>query len=346
MESDKQQQQPMIIAMKGPLNNKKRQIAFHLAEFFHYPLIDEEDIIAELEDSLSNDDTISFKILTKITKTQLQLKLQLILNTSLSHNDPLLDLAMSKGARLLIIECKDGGDQIHDFYQDEYAWIACIDVTKPFEVEEFAQKILDGPKDNKKSARGEDKIIPQRIFREAHAHEFFFTEEPKMKTGSFTSSSKLQCCNYCEEVVSGPTYQCIVCDEFIFHESCAEFYTNLKIISEEEGPMFYLEPNPNPHEYEFPQTNKCRCCETYSSDCNNCLLQTHIKCGVLPTIWRYKEHDKHSLSFVIMPFWCKYQYQCIACSKYGTYMGYKCYGCNIDLHVSCALKEVIKIYNY
>ena len=340
--SGKQQQEPMIIVMKGPLENKKHEIACQLAEFLHYPLIDEQDIIEELDDPRSRYST-SVKILTKITKTQLQLKLQVIVNTSLSHNKWLLDLAMSKGARLLIIECKDGGDRTHEFYQDGYAWISSIDISKPFKVEEFAGKILDGPKADEKPARREDKIIPQRIFKEAHAHEFFFTEQPKMKTGSSTSSSKFQYCNYCEEVVSGPTYQCIVCDEFIFHESCAEIPTKEIILK--KGGKFYLEQNPNPDEYNFSQKNECRRCKTYSSDCNNCLLQTHIKCGVLPTIWRYKEHE-HPLSFVIMPFWCKYQYQCIACSKYGTYMGYKCYGCNIDIHVSCVLKEVIKLYNY
>ena len=50
-----QLQFPLIIAMRGPSNGKKREIASSLAEFLHYPLIDEEDITIDLETSDEKD---------------------------------------------------------------------------------------------------------------------------------------------------------------------------------------------------------------------------------------------------------------------------------------------------
>ena len=92
-----QLQFPLIIAMRGPSNGKKRQIASSLAEFLHYPLIDEEDITSDLETSPSTSSNESpFKIITKVTKTQLQLKLQVIINSSLSQKSHVDQLGFRK----------------------------------------------------------------------------------------------------------------------------------------------------------------------------------------------------------------------------------------------------------
>ncbi|EEF35335.1 conserved hypothetical protein [Ricinus communis] len=236
MESTKSSSQyqlpsPMIIAMKGPSNNKKLEIASSLAQFLHYPLIDEEDVTLDLKNSLTGfPKELPFKIVTQITKTQLQVKLQVIINTSLSqdtHIDHWLELARSKGAHLLIVECTNEGSQGSE-HGVGYAPVLRIDISKPFTVEEFVPTIMNAVEFHEKAnheGKSQPEVskeitqvhetIPQRIFMEAHAHEFSFTTEPKM------DSTKLRC-NYCEDFISGPTYQCIECDGFILHKSCAE----------------------------------------------------------------------------------------------------------------------------
>ena len=332
--------------MRGPSNGKKRQIASSLAEFLHYPLIDEEDITSDLETSPSTSSNESpFKIITKVTKTQLQLKLQVIINSSLSqktHIDHLSELASSQSAHLLIVECTNGGANLDYPYEVGYIPVFSIDTSKPFIVTDFAPEIIDAAVkfheevDSKadNSQVPEAPAIPERFFTEAHAHEFSFTTEPKMARDS---GKPFSCC-YCQKPISGPTYKCVVCDDFILHKSCAESDPKLEVI-EEECP-FYVKSHPT--EYSFPEENKCKRCDHYSSDCNNCLLQTHIKCGLLPTIFRY-DIDIHPLSFVIMPLWFRYEFKCFACSEYGRSISYKCYSCNIDLHISCAIS---KVHNY
>ncbi|XP_048234874.1 uncharacterized protein LOC112536142 isoform X1 [Ricinus communis] len=303
MESTKSSSQyqlpsPMIIAMKGPSNNKKLEIASSLAQFLHYPLIDEEDVTLDLKNSLTGfPKELPFKIVTQITKTQLQVKLQVIINTSLSqdtHIDHWLELARSKGAHLLIVECTNEGSQGSE-HGVGYAPVLRIDISKPFTVEEFVPTIMNAVEFHEKAnheGKSQPEVskeitqvhetIPQRIFMEAHAHEFSFTTEPKM------DSTKLRC-NYCEDFISGPTYQCIECDGFILHKSCAETQ-KIQVIPE----LFYLTSCPSV--YSFPREDKCRLCDHYSSNCNHCLLQTHIKCRFLPTICQYEKHTHTRLT--------------------------------------------------
>ena len=143
-----QLQFPLIIAMRVPSNGKKREIASSLAEFLHYPLIDEEDITIDLETSPSTSSNESpFKIITKVTKTQLQLKLQVIINSSLSqktHIDHLSELASSQSAHLLIVECtNNGGANLDPRYEVGYSPFFSIDTSKPFIVTDFAPAIID-----------------------------------------------------------------------------------------------------------------------------------------------------------------------------------------------------------
>ncbi|XP_050229682.1 uncharacterized protein LOC126678820 [Mercurialis annua] len=340
----------MLIAMKGLPSTRKSEIATKLAEFLKYPLIDEDDIVSNLNTSPSNFYTnfsssineIPFKILTQITSTQLRLKLHVIINTSLSqqiHFDQLSHLATSNGACLIIIDCGTQIDQAGEYYNIKHVPKINIDHTKLFEVENVVPIILDvaqSYKSNFQLLKGKQsieafdhskkKIIPQRLRTQAHTHEFSFIEEHNAGSIKFN-------CNYCNESISSPTYKCVECCEFILHKSCAELSDKLETL-QMNCPNYLTK---NPPEYNFPKTHKCNLCEQFSSNCNDCLFQTFIKSGLLPTILEYEKHI-HKFNFVIMPLWFNYDYKCFACNKFGKFVGYKCYECNLDLHISCAMR--------
>ncbi|KAF2319848.1 hypothetical protein GH714_019605 [Hevea brasiliensis] len=361
----KQPKLPVIIAIRGSLNNQQSEIAYKLAMSLNHPLIDERDIsqmIPDLQNPLLTPSTtatstsfskdLSFKLAIQISSTLLLLKFPVIINTSLSeiyHFELLLQLAASKEALLIIIDCSS--DQINPVLDNDYrakhVRFFSISMMERLMWRDLSLRYLGLWKTMKRyifrTLKVEVKVkganlkylILHRIvmmpdlslLTEAHAHEFSFTEEPKI------GSNELHC-NHCQNVISGPIYQCVECDEFILHKACAELSTDLEVISKSR--LFYI--NPKPSYYNFPVTYKCKVCESYSSKCNNCLLQTHIRCGVLPTICRHERHE-HPLSFVIMPFWFDYEYKCYECDEFGKFIGYKCFGCCLDFHTSCAISK-------
>ncbi|KDP42287.1 hypothetical protein JCGZ_01611 [Jatropha curcas] len=135
---------PLIIAIKGPSNNKKSEIAIKLANFLRCPLFDEADIILALENSTdeSYDDDLPFEIIFQLSSTQLSLKLNVIINSVLSkhtHFENLLQLASSNGAGLLIIDCESPNDGVGAI--DSVPKLN-IDTNKPFVVEEFVHTML------------------------------------------------------------------------------------------------------------------------------------------------------------------------------------------------------------
>ena len=141
----------MIIAMKGSSSSKKTEIATKLAAFLRYPLIDEGDVISALESSdppifpSTEDDykDLPFEIVSDISSTQLRLKLNVIMNSELSqrtHFEHLVQMASSKGASLLIVDCEvQNGGALYDVGDVPKL---SIDITKPFVVEEFVPAIL------------------------------------------------------------------------------------------------------------------------------------------------------------------------------------------------------------
>ncbi|KAJ9189913.1 hypothetical protein P3X46_001161 [Hevea brasiliensis] len=307
----------MIIAIKGSSSSEKSEIAIKLVEFLEYPLIDEEDITPSLQNSLPNSsskyDDLPFQIVTQISSTQLRLKLRVIISTQLSqrnHFEYLLQLASSKEARLIIIEC---GTQVHQNWDSQHVTKLNIYTTKP--LEEAVPEILTSCK-----------TAP---FKEAHAHEFSFRQKPKVDSITLR-------CNYCNQFVSsGPTYQCIVCKEFTLHKKCAKLPKKLELLSK-VCPSYLRE---NPPEHKFPKKHKCNLCERFSSSCHDCLLHIQIKLGFLPTILPFEGHQ-HPLNFIIMPLGYGYQYKCFLCDKLGKSIGYKCYKCKLDLHIDCAINNI------
>ncbi|KAJ6945482.1 hypothetical protein NC651_000512 [Populus alba x Populus x berolinensis] len=85
---EEQPESPLLIAMKGHSSRNKSKIAHELAQFLNSPLINEEDIIPALHDSLETE-----------------------------HCDGLVvELASFNGARLVFVECSNQNDPDLDYY--------------------------------------------------------------------------------------------------------------------------------------------------------------------------------------------------------------------------------------
>ncbi|KAL5697427.1 hypothetical protein ACHQM5_030743 [Ranunculus cassubicifolius] len=104
---------PVIIAMKGHPGTGKSTLAHAIASTLRYPLIDKDDVrnstsqLATSSPAAQLND-LSYQVIWRIAKTQLDLGLSVIIDSPLSnqtHLDHLKDIASSSGACLLIIEC-------------------------------------------------------------------------------------------------------------------------------------------------------------------------------------------------------------------------------------------------
>jgi len=68
---EEQPESPLLIAMKGHSSSNKSKIAQELAQFLNFPLIDEEDIIPALHDSLETEHCDDF-VFWKFSRKSLQ----------------------------------------------------------------------------------------------------------------------------------------------------------------------------------------------------------------------------------------------------------------------------------
>ncbi|KDP32660.1 hypothetical protein JCGZ_13658 [Jatropha curcas] len=209
-----------------------------------------------------------------------------------------------------------------------------IEITKTFVVEDFVAEVFKAIESHYREAvdnasKGNVDLI-ETTFTERHAHEFSFIEDH-----SISSFEKLKC-NCCQQLISGKIYKCAECDEFILHKACAELNDKLFGLRKNCPPFLKKVP----FDYDFPNQYKCNLCQKFSKFCSDCLLQTHIQSTFLPTIIRYKGHV-HALNFIIMPPWVNFQFKCSKCDRIGNSISYKCYECNFDLHVDCALQQVL-----
>ncbi|XP_025013135.1 uncharacterized protein LOC8278885 [Ricinus communis] len=329
-------QLPLIIAIEnGSGSSSNSKIAHELAMFIKCPLIDENDISQALREvSLTTSNSratnfpdelaqnLPFEAICQLVSTQLSLKIKVIMKTLLSSPARIVrldELARSFGARLIIIDRKTGDQQYDDYdIQDVlklYVDMDSFDANKV--VSDISSKLSDTenyqvPKDNlasttsfKPSLQDDVVVEENESYRKMkqptndHVHSLTLFEKPR--------KDKLVC-KSCKEVISSSCYQCVVCDEFILHKSCAESAANVKVLSQNRPPFL---KSMKPH-YDFKEKHKCSNCEEFSYDCCDCLLQTHLNHGFLPTVLYHSQHQ-HLLNFVIMPLKYNYQYLCCAC---------------------------------
>lgn len=104
---------PLIIAMKGHPGTGKSTLAHAIASTLRYPLIDKDDVRNSTSQLTTSSpaaqlNELSYQVIWRIVKTQLDLGLSVVLDSPLSsqtHLDHLREIAASHGARILVIEC-------------------------------------------------------------------------------------------------------------------------------------------------------------------------------------------------------------------------------------------------
>ncbi|GFY81137.1 hypothetical protein Acr_01g0009460 [Actinidia rufa] len=179
-------------------------------------------------------------------------------------------------------------------------------------------------------------------------------------------------CQGCLQPISDPVYyECEGC--YIYaHKSCAELPNKKELMPSLYPPLLQDLPD----QYSFPEIHRCRDCESNSIDdpdcetnngddpdgdesngsddpdcetnsgddesngsCNQCLFETNLRCGVLPSIVLHDCHQ-HPLRIQLNPFRSNHEFDCKACGDYGEHASYSCSDCGTDTfecHLSCAL---------
>ncbi|KAF9589784.1 hypothetical protein IFM89_028719 [Coptis chinensis] len=104
---------PLIIAMKGHPGTGKSKLAHAIATTLRFPLIDKDDardctLPLTTSSSAKQLNDLSYQIIWRIAKTQLDLGLSVVIDSPLSrtaHLDHLKQIAAPSGAHIVIIEC-------------------------------------------------------------------------------------------------------------------------------------------------------------------------------------------------------------------------------------------------
>ncbi|PSS35980.1 Cytidylate kinase [Actinidia chinensis var. chinensis] len=190
--------------------------------------------------------------------------------------------------------------------------------------------------------------------------------------GNYNDEQEEVICQGCLQPISDPVYyECEGC--YIYaHKSCAELPNKKELMPSLYPPLLQDLPD----QYSFPEIHRCRDCESNSIDdpdcdtnngddpdgdesngsddpdgetnsgddesngpCNQCLFETNLRCGVLPSIVLHDCHQ-HPLRIQLNPFRSNHEFDCKACGDYGEHASYSCSDCGTDTfecHLSCAL---------
>ncbi|KAA3453044.1 C1-like protein [Gossypium australe] len=323
----------MIIAVIGP--SSRGAVACELAKHLKFHLIDQDDIIPTLKHSLpsssaaavAESETLNdlfFKLVIQIATTQvIKLNQGLIISTMLSHRsliDKLKKLADTAAARLVIVQCIQAQDA-SDGYRFEGVQKFTVD-PKRFVANNFLAEISGK--------------VAKRNSTHLHALSLYNNYKP------FTESGKDLHCKRCQELISGPMYQCMECNKYIFHKSCAEDPGDLKLIR--QSCPKNLRASKEPPGYELPpeKLKRCETCELNNKDfcvsCRDCIFETNMEGKFLPLIINHGSHS-HPLNLIMMPPSYDYKFGCCGCGELGKSISYRCYDCNFNLHVGCVLLE-------
>lgn len=339
----------VIIAMKGQPGTGKSTLAHSMAKIFKSPVIN----INHLHLISINEDS-SFSAACEIASTQLGLDLKVIIDSPLSsrtHLDMLLNLSTSTAAPLVVVDCKPQDKYEWDIrsrnnrygtpltwqdYEDKDAAKIIVDTTSYVKDLELCRAVdyiaaLGGTDsfdfgdwvgDGFKSKDGNRER--GKVSQSFHIHNFRLSNENKV---GFS-------CEACLESISEPeiqaeAYSYYICDgcNLSIHIKCAE-----------SAPMD-APPSPLPdlHEYSFAGKHMCKAHKKDTFECQTCLLQTNIRCGLLPSILHHKYHE-HPLRIRLYPRRINFGFQCQACGDLGRHALYNCSDCGFQCHINCALK--------
>ncbi|KAM7503177.1 hypothetical protein LguiB_002081 [Lonicera macranthoides] len=321
-------------------------------------------------------DDIAFEAACRSAITHLRLKFKVIVDSPLSHRtrlDQLIQLSATTSARLIIVECRprdlyeweewlEGRDTSSgDYWHKPSTWEdlqdACeenpdyddSDVSKlivdtsvnvpPYQLHFAVDEFIDSLEVRREELpqwipdimrAGDDKITEIEEEQQIYTNFLFFKFSYDWKENADKVS-----CGKCLGPISDSIYNC---NQFrvLLHKKCAESSQSVKI-SHSDTLRFF----PETSDYNFLSTRRCnRCAEqnkSFSSDCEGCLFETHLKCDILPTVVHHEGHE-HPLLFRISPIsedTLFTAFQCNACGDPGMHVSYFCNICNFKVHVKC-----------
>ncbi|GLT47618.1 hypothetical protein SLA2020_213040 [Shorea laevis] len=343
---------PMVIAVKHhqSSSSSRGRVAAELANHFNYFLADHYDVYPFLEKSFTKSldlDALSFEILYQMASTQVDpekgvgVGVGVVLNYPFINDNHLKRLSELSGHNMILIQCRSPQDKENQQQatesevkqqatESEVSGVRklTVDPMNLFFLEELVSAILPAEK-------------------ERHLHEFLFFRDTKKEQklvckSCRTSTSPEPSTLPDPSISSGPSYQCVECDEYSFHKNCAESAKDSEYLRKTND-LEYLRrkrlPNlsgrDQPDYNLFPEKQKCEICQDINlENCHDCLLETNIKGKYLPIILHHKMHA-HPLNLIIMPISYGYEYGCCGCSEIGQCISYRCFDCNFNLHVSC-----------
>ncbi|OIS99992.1 hypothetical protein A4A49_21453 [Nicotiana attenuata] len=116
MDSQKYEERPTILAMKGHPGTGKSTLAYSIAKTLKCPIIDKDhfkDCTKPLQQVLMQSskllNDLSYEAMWQVASAQLDVGLSVVIDSPLSrraHLDRLLELAARRRARVVIVECK------------------------------------------------------------------------------------------------------------------------------------------------------------------------------------------------------------------------------------------------
>ncbi|THG04945.1 hypothetical protein TEA_012167 [Camellia sinensis var. sinensis] len=181
---------------------------------------------------------------------------------------------------------------------------------------------------------------------DAHYHEFTLSYANENSVTDITCGGCLQPISDSDQVY----YKCSDSDCSLFaHKLCAELSIDKKQLQPHQQPPFLQSL---PHEYAFPEIHRCESCQANDKsfdECAECLFETNLRCGLLPSIVHHNCHE-HPLTIMLNPFSYWVEFECMACGESGKNASYSCYVCDpegsVGCHLGCALLPQTFKYKY
>ncbi|KAK4787757.1 hypothetical protein SAY86_011590 [Trapa natans] len=145
-------------------------------------------------------------------------------------------------------------------------------------------------------------------------------------------NSMVRRCSGCNMLVSGPTYYCIECPDFLLHKSCSQFAEQIQHPFHPKHPLSLLTKSP----YR-PGSLSCDACINKFSNgfvfhCGECKFDLDLNCASRVPSLRHDKHIEHPLDLFEET---GREVVCSVCGKTCREHIYRCIACNFNAHDTC-----------
>lgn len=139
-------------------------------------------------------------------------------------------------------------------------------------------------------------------------------------------------CKGCNTPVSGPTYYCNGCPEFLLHKSCSQIPEKIQHPFHPPHPLILHTKSPYPS-----RSLNCDACKKDASmgfvfHCPKCKFDLDLTCSSQLRSVRNKKHNEHPLAFFEE---IGREVACNVCGKMCQEYIYRCIACNFNAHNTC-----------